>query len=78
MTSTGSGPRGIETTPGEGPFGESPRSVAEAVAQLDRIARHCLYACDRAGDCVEPDCTAWRLQATAAEYLVMHWAAAEG
>jgi hypothetical protein len=78
MTSTGFPGRGIETTPGERLFGESPHSVAEAAAQLDRIARHCLYACDRAGDCVEPDCAAWRLQQSAAEYLVTHWAAAEG
>lgn len=78
MTSTGSGGRGSGVTPGERRVGESPHSVAEAAAQLDRIARYCLYACDRAGDCVEPDCTAWRLQQTAAEYLVMHWAAAEG
>ena len=78
MTSTGSGGRGSETAPAGGPFGESPRSVAEAAAQLDRIARHCVYACDRAGDCVEADCSAWGLQQAAAEYLVTHWAAAEG
>jgi hypothetical protein len=78
MTSTGSGARRIETAPLGGLFGESPRTVAEAAAQLDRIARHCVYACDRAGDCVEPDCSAWRLQQAAAEYLVTHWAAAEG
>lgn len=78
MTFTSSDGRDIETAPAGQSFGGTPRSVAEAAAQLDRIARHCLYACERAGDCVEPECGAWRLQQAAADYLVTHWAAAEG
>ena len=59
-------------------FGDPPTTVAEAAAQLDRISRHCVYNCDRAGGCVEDECVAWQLGQTAAEYLVSHWATAEG
>ena len=59
-------------------FGDPPTSVTEAAAQLDRISRHCVYNCDRAGGCVEGECDAWQLGQAAADYLVTHWATAEG
>ncbi|HSK53227.1 MAG TPA: hypothetical protein VLA44_10755 [Clostridia bacterium] len=55
-----------------------PRSVPEAAAILDRISRHCTYACARADACVEGECVAWRLELMAVDYLAAHWAAAEG
>jgi hypothetical protein len=55
-----------------------PRSVAEAAATLDRISRHCTYACERADTCIEGECAAWRMEMLAVDYLAAHWAAAEG
>ena len=55
--------------------GSTLRSVEDAAAQLDRIARHCVFACDRAGACVEAECAAWRLEQAAADYLVANWIA---
>jgi hypothetical protein len=55
-----------------------PPSVIDAAAELDRLSRFCVYACDRTDACVEDECLAWRLQQAAADHLVRHWAGAEG
>jgi hypothetical protein len=57
---------------------DRPSSVSDAAAILDRLARHCAFACDRAEACPGEACQAWRLERLAADYLAAHWVNAEG
>ena len=53
--------------------GWRPAGAGDALATLDRLARHCEYECATSSDCLGDECDAWRLENTAASYLAAHW-----
>jgi hypothetical protein len=77
-TRPGAGPTHPPLAGETGPADRRQTGVIDAAAELDRLSRYCVYACQRVDACVEDECLAWRLQQTAAEHLVRHWVAAEG